>query len=79
VLLGSRIFVGAAAGGTCSGCHGSDGKGSTVGPDLTGGNWQWGNGSLAAIAATIDKGSSNPSTPMAQCRHVVGHANGHRR
>ena len=60
VLLGSRIFVGAAAGGTCSGCHGSDGKGSTVGPDLTGGNWQWGNGSLAAIAATIDKGVVKP-------------------
>ena len=60
VLLGSRIFVGASAGGTCSGCHGSDGKGSTVGPDLTGGNWQWGNGSLAAIAATIDKGVVKP-------------------
>jgi glucose/arabinose dehydrogenase/mono/diheme cytochrome c family protein len=59
-LLGARIFVGAAAGGTCSGCHGSDGKGSTVGPDLTGGNWQWGNGSLAAIAATIDKGVVKP-------------------
>jgi glucose/arabinose dehydrogenase/mono/diheme cytochrome c family protein len=60
LLLGSRIFVGASAGGTCSGCHGSDGKGSTVGPDLTGGNWQWGNGSLAAIAATIDKGVVKP-------------------
>jgi mono/diheme cytochrome c family protein len=60
VLLGSRIFVGASAGGTCSGCHGSDGKGSTVGPDLTGGKWQWGNGSLAAIAATIDKGVVKP-------------------
>ena len=31
-----------------------------MGPDLTGGNWQWGNGSLAAIAATIDKGVVKP-------------------
>jgi mono/diheme cytochrome c family protein len=56
VLLGARLF----RGGTCAGCHGSDGKGSTVGPNLTSGQWQWGNGSLAAIAATITRGVPVP-------------------
>jgi glucose/arabinose dehydrogenase/mono/diheme cytochrome c family protein len=60
VLLGSRIFWGESAGGTCSGCHGSDGKGSTVGPNLTSGEWSWGDGSWQAIAATIDKGVMRP-------------------
>jgi glucose/arabinose dehydrogenase/mono/diheme cytochrome c family protein len=60
MLLGSRIFWGEASGGTCSGCHGSDGKGSTVGPNLTGGQWLWGDGSWQAIAATIDKGVVSP-------------------
>ena len=60
VLQGSRIFWGEAASGTCTGCHGSDGKGSTVGPDLTSGRWSWGDGSWPAIAATIDKGVLSP-------------------
>ena len=60
VLLGSRIFWGEASGGTCSGCHGSDGKGSTVGPNLTSGEWSWGDGSWPAIANTIDKGVLQP-------------------
>lgn len=60
VLLGSRIFWGEASGGTCTGCHGSDGKGSTVGPNLTSGEWSWGDGSWQAIAATIDKGVVAP-------------------
>lgn len=60
VLLGSRIFWGEIAGGTCSGCHGSDGKGSTVGPSLISGQWSWGDGSWQAIAATIDMGVVRP-------------------
>jgi mono/diheme cytochrome c family protein len=60
MLRGSRIFWGESAGGTCSGCHGSDGKGSTVGPNLTSGEWSWGDGSWLAIAATIDKGVASP-------------------
>jgi glucose/arabinose dehydrogenase/mono/diheme cytochrome c family protein len=58
--LGSRIFWGEASGGTCSGCHGSDGMGTTVGPSLVSGEWSWGNGSWEAIAATIDKGVVAP-------------------
>jgi mono/diheme cytochrome c family protein len=56
----SRIFWGEASGGTCSGCHGSDGKGTTVGPNLTSGEWSWGDGSWQAIAATIEKGVMSP-------------------
>ena len=47
VALGDRIFHGEAAGGTCVGCHSSDGKGSSVGSDLTSGKWLWGDGSVA--------------------------------
>ena len=32
VALGDRIFHGEAAGGTCTGCHGSDAKGSPQAP-----------------------------------------------
>ncbi|HEY6432847.1 MAG TPA: PQQ-dependent sugar dehydrogenase, partial [Acetobacteraceae bacterium] len=48
VALGDRIFHGLADGGTCSGCHGADGKGTAVGSDLTSGRWVWGNGSIRA-------------------------------
>jgi len=60
MLLGSRIFWGEASGGTCSGCHGSDGEGSTVGPNLTSGEWSWGDGTWQSIAATIDRGVMSP-------------------
>jgi glucose/arabinose dehydrogenase/mono/diheme cytochrome c family protein len=56
LLQGDHIFHGEASGGTCSGCHSSDGKGSIVGADLTSGSWIWGDGSLPAITATITKG-----------------------
>jgi len=56
VIKGDHIFHGEASGGTCSGCHASDGKGSEVGADLTSRDWLWGDGSLAAIAATIRQG-----------------------
>lgn len=57
---GSKIFWGQAAGGTCSGCHGSDGRGSSVGPNLTRNEWSWGDGSWQAIAATITQGVQVP-------------------
>jgi mono/diheme cytochrome c family protein len=56
LILGDQIFHGEGSGGTCSGCHSSDGKGSVVGPDLTSGSWIWGDGSMEAIAATITEG-----------------------
>jgi glucose/arabinose dehydrogenase/mono/diheme cytochrome c family protein len=60
VSLGDRIFHGEASNGTCSGCHGSDAKGSSVGGDLTGGTWLWGDGSLAAIKKTVIEGVPMP-------------------
>jgi len=60
VALGDRIFHGEAANGTCSGCHGSDARGSSVGPNLTAGTWMWGDGSLKAITDTIIKGVPGP-------------------
>ena len=60
VALGNRIFHGEASDGTCSGCHGSDGGGSTVGPALNSGHWLWGDGSLSALTATIENGVAHP-------------------
>jgi glucose/arabinose dehydrogenase len=60
LALGERIFHGEAAGGTCTGCHGSDGKGSTMGADLTSGAWLWGDGTLPAITQTITQGVMKP-------------------
>ena len=60
VALGERIFHGEAAGGTCAGCHGTDGKGTAMGSDLTSGKWLWGNGSVRAITQTISQGVAKP-------------------
>lgn len=60
VALGSRIFHGEISGATCGGCHGSDGRGSPVGADLTSGKWLWSDGSLAGIEETIKKGVPKP-------------------
>src|SRR6202044_1384305 len=60
VALGDRIFHGEASDGTCSGCHGSDAGGSTVGPALNSGHWLWSNGSLAGLTATIENGVAQP-------------------
>jgi len=58
--LGSRIFAGQVASAPCVSCHGTDGKGSPLGPDLTSGHWLWGDGSVAAIAHTITVGVPKP-------------------
>jgi glucose/arabinose dehydrogenase/mono/diheme cytochrome c family protein len=60
VALGDRIFHGEASNGTCSGCHGSDAKGGSVGGDLTSGAWLWGDGSVAALKQTITVGVPMP-------------------
>jgi glucose/arabinose dehydrogenase/cytochrome c5 len=60
VALGDRIFHGEVSDGTCSGCHGSDAKGTPVGPDLTSGVWVFGDGSLAAITKTVTDGVPRP-------------------
>ena len=60
VERGGRIFRGELADGTCGGCHGMDGKGTPLGPDLTSGTWLWGDGGLAALTDTISKGVPAP-------------------
>lgn len=60
VALGSRIFNGKAAGGTCVGCHGTNGLGAPLGPNLTTGEWLWSDGSFAGIKKTIVDGVAEP-------------------
>jgi glucose/arabinose dehydrogenase len=60
VALGDRIFHGQAAGGTCSGCHGSDAKGGPQAPSLVSGHFFMGDGNLSMITATINDGVPKP-------------------
>ena len=60
VALDDRIFHGEASDGTCSGCHGSDASGTSVGPSLTNGIWVWSDGSLPTITQIIKTGVPHP-------------------
>ena len=61
IALGDSIFHGQAGGGTCYACHGPDGKGSTVGADLTDKEWLHSDGSYEAIVKTIQTGVPKPT------------------
>jgi mono/diheme cytochrome c family protein len=60
VAVGNRIYHGQVGGATCVGCHGAEGKGTPLGPNLVDGDWLWGDGSLEAITKTIVEGVSKP-------------------
>jgi glucose/arabinose dehydrogenase/mono/diheme cytochrome c family protein len=60
VALGDRIYHGQVGGASCTGCHGSDGKGTPLGPDLTDTKYLWNDGSWAGIAKTITDGVMQP-------------------
>src|SRR5277367_2626697 len=60
VALGDRIYHGQVGGATCTGCHGTNAKGTPLGPDLTSSHWLWGDGSYPAIAQTITTGVAQP-------------------
>jgi glucose/arabinose dehydrogenase len=60
VELGDRIFHGQVASGTCASCHGADGEGTPLGPNLNSGRWLWSKGSLSEIEQTILHGVPNP-------------------
>lgn len=60
VALGDRIYHGQVAGAACVACHGANGKGSPLGPDLTGKDWLWSDGSYKGIAKTINEGVPQP-------------------
>jgi glucose/arabinose dehydrogenase/mono/diheme cytochrome c family protein len=60
VALGDRIYHGQVGGAACTGCHGSAGAGTSLGPDLTDAKWLWSDGSYAGIAKTISDGVAQP-------------------
>jgi glucose/arabinose dehydrogenase/mono/diheme cytochrome c family protein len=60
VALGDRIYHGQVGGASCTGCHGSAGAGTPLGPDLTDAKWLWSDGSYAGIAKTITDGVAQP-------------------
>jgi len=60
VALGNRIYHGQVGGASCTGCHGSGGTGTPLGPDLTDKTWLWSDGSYPGIAKTITDGVMQP-------------------
>jgi len=59
---GARIYHGQVASATCTGCHGAEGQGTPLGPDLRSGKWVWSDGSLAGIEKTIREGVEKPKS-----------------
>jgi len=60
VALGSQVFHGQAGGAACTGCHGSDGSGSPLGPSLSEKTFNWSDGSYTGIAKVIKDGVPQP-------------------
>jgi glucose/arabinose dehydrogenase/mono/diheme cytochrome c family protein len=60
VELGNQLYHGQGGGGTCVGCHGADGSGTEVGPNLVDAKWLWGDGSMSGIAKSITDGVAQP-------------------
>ena len=60
VVLGERIYRGQVGGAACTGCHGGNGEGTPLGPDLLGKKWLWSDGSFGGITKTITDGVSQP-------------------
>jgi mono/diheme cytochrome c family protein len=66
IALGDSIFRGKVAGATCIACHQANAKGIPgLAPDLTDKTWLHGDGSLAGIIATIEKGVPKPKQAAA--------------
>jgi mono/diheme cytochrome c family protein len=66
IARGDSIFHGKVAGATCMTCHQANAKGIPgLAPDLTDKTWLHGDGSLAAIVATIEKGVPKPKQAAA--------------
>ena len=60
VTLGDRIYHGQVAEGTCTACHGANGTGTPLGPDLTKNKWLWSDGSWAGITKSVADGVLKP-------------------
>ena len=60
VALGDRIYHGQMGGATCTACHGQNGEGSPLGPNLTAKKYLWSDRSYAGILKTIRAGVPHP-------------------
>jgi mono/diheme cytochrome c family protein len=60
VALGDRVYHGQVGSATCTGCHGANGTGTPLGPDLTKQKYLWSDGSVAAILKIITEGVPKP-------------------
>jgi glucose/arabinose dehydrogenase/mono/diheme cytochrome c family protein len=60
VALGDRIYHGQVAGSTCTACHGENGRGSPLGPNLAAKKYLWSDRSYAGIMKTIREGVPHP-------------------
>ena len=58
--LGDRIYHGQIGSASCIGCHGVDGRGTPLGPNLTSRKYLWGDGSYASIRQVIEQGVPQP-------------------
>lgn len=60
LALGDSLFHGLIGATSCQACHGPDGKGGTVAPDLTDEDWLHSDGSYGAIYKQIETGVTQP-------------------
>ena len=60
VAEGGRVYHAQVGSATCIGCHGADGAGTALGPNLTASKWVWSDGSLDGIKKTITAGVAKP-------------------
>ena len=60
VAEGGRVYHAQVGSATCTGCHGADGAGSALGPNLTSNKWLWSDGSVDGIKKTITEGVAKP-------------------
>ena len=72
VQTGEQVFRGRLGSATCTGCHGSDGTGTPLGPDLTAKQYLWGDGSYESIARLIKMACRSRSSTASRCRPWAG-------
>lgn len=61
IARGDSIYHGLLAGGTCSACHGDQGKGNeALAPGFTSGRWLGGDGSYSFIVRVVAQGVATP-------------------
>lgn len=64
LALGDSLFHGLIGATSCQACHGPDGKGGTVAPDLTDSTWLHSDGTYGAIYKQIETGVMQPKQYM---------------